>query len=266
MHALERVRTDVGAPRALPTHEDLLLGASLRYRVPSPAGFEPSVPPHGPMMLLRVMGLDGWNADPGRPGVAQHPDLAALLGVGVLAVPSGSPPEAAGFTKRATLPGNAVALARPAVPRVRLVHHVEAVATDADAVERTIASPVDVVIVGDPPAVAMPPAGAAESARIVVDEPEHVAIDVDATSDAMLMLTDTYYPGWSATVDGEPAPIWRAYATFRAVHVGAGAHRVEYRYAPRSFTLGAAVSALGLLIVVVLTASATARARRGAGS
>jgi hypothetical protein len=269
MRALERVRVDAGAPRALPTHEDLLLGASLRYRVPSPAGFEPSVPPHGPMTLLRVMGLDGWAADPGRPGVAQHEDLAALLGVGVLAVPPGSPPEAVGFVERATLPGNAVALARPAVPRVRLVHRVDAVATDADAVERTIADPADdvVIVAGDePPSVAPPPGGDAESARIAVDEPEHVAIDVEARSDAMLMLTDTYYPGWSATVDGNPVPIWRANVTFRAVHVGPGAHRVEFRYAPRSFTFGAAVSALALVIVAVLTASATARAPRGAGS
>jgi hypothetical protein len=255
MRALARLRAELDAPRVLPAQADLLAGAPLRYRLPSPAGFEPAVPPRGPMSLLRILGLDGWNANPTRVEVARHPDLAALLGVGVLAVPPGAAPEAAGFTARATLPGNMVALARPAVPRARLVHRVLEVASEGETLQRVVADgAADAVVLAGSgtPALMSVPADASETVRVVVDEPERVALDATVAADAMLVLTDTYYPGWYATVDGSPAHIWRADHMFRGILLGAGVHRVELRYVPRSFLLGAALSAFGLAIVGAL--------------
>ena len=60
--------------------------------------------------------------------------------------------------------------------------------------------------------------------------------------DGYLVLTDAYYPGWIATVDGQPAHIERADILFRAVKVPAGQHRVEFRYQPQSFAIGAVIS------------------------
>jgi uncharacterized membrane protein YfhO len=60
--------------------------------------------------------------------------------------------------------------------------------------------------------------------------------------DGYLVLTDAYYPGWAATVDGQPTEIERADITFRAVKVPAGQHRVEMYYQPPSFAIGAAIS------------------------
>jgi uncharacterized membrane protein YfhO len=68
-------------------------------------------------------------------------------------------------------------------------------------------------------------------------------IEVSADSDGYLVLTDAWYPGWTATIDGAPVEILRADVAFRAVRVGPGAHRVEFRYEPQTVRAGVAVSA-----------------------
>jgi hypothetical protein len=77
---------------------------------------------------------------------------------------------------------------------------------------------------------------------LVSYSPEAVVIDVNAPQDGYLVLTDAYYPGWTATVDGQPAGIERADIMFRAVKVPAGQHRVELRYQPQSFRFGLLIS------------------------
>ncbi len=60
------------------------------------------------------------------------------------------------------------------------------------------------------------------TARIVTDIPERVVVDVKAGAPAYLVLADTFDPGWSATVNGKPAPIRAAYIAFRACVRAAG--------------------------------------------
>jgi uncharacterized membrane protein YfhO len=59
-----------------------------------------------------------------------------------------------------------------------------------------------------------------------------------------LVLTDTWRPGWRATVDGRATPIHEAYGALRGVVVPAGPHTVEFRYRPWSAYWGALSSAL----------------------
>jgi hypothetical protein len=80
------------------------------------------------------------------------------------------------------------------------------------------------------------------------DDPESLAIDVDAPRRGFLLLADQYRDGWHATVDGVAAPIERANYVFRLVEVPAGRSRVEFRYDPPGLRLGALVSALALLV------------------
>lgn len=70
-----------------------------------------------------------------------------------------------------------------------------------------------------------------------------------------LVLSDTYYPGWQAFVDGLPATILRANFAFRAVALPAGEHVVEFEYRPVSFRLGAVATALTSLVVLGLLVS-----------
>ncbi|MHB8628500.1 MAG: YfhO family protein [Aggregatilineales bacterium] len=68
----------------------------------------------------------------------------------------------------------------------------------------------------------------------------------------LLTLSDQFYPGWQATVDGQPTAIVRADTVFRAVCVPAGDHTVDFVYRPLSFFIGVGVSAAGWLIWLVL--------------
>jgi uncharacterized membrane protein YfhO len=66
------------------------------------------------------------------------------------------------------------------------------------------------------------------------------------------VLSDQYFPGWRATVDGAPASIVRANYAFRLVEVPRGRSVVEFRYAPASVPIGAAVSGATLVGLAVL--------------
>ncbi len=65
-----------------------------------------------------------------------------------------------------------------------------------------------------------------------------------------LVLTDTYYPGWHAYVDGQKSKILRANYLFRAVAVPAGNHTVEFKFEPASFWAGVVLFILGATVTV----------------
>jgi hypothetical protein len=102
-----------------------------------------------------------------------------------------------------------------------------------------------------------------DAAEIESYEPERVEIATDSPRDGFLVLSDTYRPGWSASVDSAPSPILRAHAAFRAVSVPAGKHRVVFLYRPASLRLGAAVSLLALGVLLVWSAFSWIRRKRG---
>ncbi len=97
-------------------------------------------------------------------------------------------------------------------------------------------------------------AAAVDRVRITSDIGSEVRIEVSAQDGGYLVLTDTYYPGWRARVDGEERPILQANYFYRAVPIGPGDHEVVFRYEPRSFALGLRISlaTLGLLLLGVL--------------
>jgi hypothetical protein len=100
------------------------------------------------------------------------------------------------------------------------------------------------------------------TARIVRYEDTVVDIDTDAAGRRLLVLVDLAYPGWTATVDGAPARVFRAYHALRAVSVPAGRHRVRFRFEPWSLRLGAWLSLAGVLATVGV---AVAGRRRSGG-
>jgi hypothetical protein len=90
---------------------------------------------------------------------------------------------------------------------------------------------------------------------------------VSAPGTRLLVVNDTYYPGWVARVDGYHAQIHRANALFMGVIGPAGEHEVVLEYRPPSFTAGLAVSAMAAvaLAVLMLGAGAFTRLRRAIG-
>jgi hypothetical protein len=94
---------------------------------------------------------------------------------------------------------------------------------------------------------------AGPAATLTRYDPQDVAMVVPASSrGGLVVLTDQWYPGWTATVDGRDAPILRVDTALRAVAVGPGSHTIEYRYAPRWPVHGLGVTALTAALVGVV--------------
>ncbi len=98
-------------------------------------------------------------------------------------------------------------------------------------------------------------------------EPNRVEVEVRGAP-GFLVLTDVWYPGWTATVDGKPVDIYRANHAFRAVAVPAGTHTVVFHFEPASYFLGRRISLVSLVAVAVLLlilAACAGRRRSRAG-
>jgi hypothetical protein len=85
----------------------------------------------------------------------------------------------------------------------------------------------------------------------VLDEgPNFAEVEVASPTPAFLVCSDTYYEGWVASIDGVPAPIYRANYCFRAVAVPAGTHRLRMAFRPWTFRAGLAVSLISLAVAL----------------
>ena len=82
--------------------------------------------------------------------------------------------------------------------------------------------------------------------------PNHVTIQTRQEGNGFLVLNDTYFPGWTVTVDGKEKKILRANHYYRAVQLGPGEHTLEFDYFPEGFKEGLIVSSISLLILIAL--------------
>jgi Bacterial membrane protein YfhO len=80
-----------------------------------------------------------------------------------------------------------------------------------------------------------------------------VTIETETSNDGILVLLDSYYPGWKAYVDGFETPIARANHFYRAVAVPRGRHLVEFKYEPLSFKIGLLISSMTLVALLFIS-------------
>jgi hypothetical protein len=101
------------------------------------------------------------------------------------------------------------------------------------------------------------------SARVEIPRYENQAVDLTAAAngDGVLVLADSYYPGWKAYLDGRETPILRVNHFYRGVIVPAGQHRIEFRYEPRSFAIGLIISLSTIVGLGLLCGARLLRAR-----
>ncbi len=92
-------------------------------------------------------------------------------------------------------------------------------------------------------------------------ESDRVELDVSLETPGMVVLSDIYYPGWTLTIDGVPAPVYRANRMMRGAAVKSGKHKLVYQYRPRSVQVGLIISALGLISLVSLAVRFVTRPR-----
>jgi len=82
--------------------------------------------------------------------------------------------------------------------------------------------------------------------------PGHISIDLSSEYESLLILTDSFYPGWIAAIDGEETEILQTDILFRGIVVPAGSHEVIFEYKPASFRIGVLVTIAGLLGLITL--------------
>ncbi|MBN1168605.1 YfhO family protein [Candidatus Woesebacteria bacterium] len=83
-------------------------------------------------------------------------------------------------------------------------------------------------------------------------ESQEITIKVNTKRDALLFLSDTFYPGWEAYVDGEKEKIVRANYAFRAVPVRSGSKTVKFVYNPKSFKIGLWISGVTFIFLIAI--------------
>lgn len=103
------------------------------------------------------------------------------------------------------------------------------------------------------------PTSPVEVVRHLDSSPQRVELEVTMARPGLVILADVYYPGWTLTIDGKDAPIYRANRLMRGAAVKAGTHRLVYTYRPRSIRVGGAISLAGLATLTGLVASGLRR-------
>jgi hypothetical protein len=83
----------------------------------------------------------------------------------------------------------------------------------------------------------------------ISESPNRIAIQLRSEIGGWLVVSDAYYPGWRATINGEKVSIRKANSLFRAVYVSPGDHTLVFSYQPYSFYFGALISLLVLFVL-----------------
>jgi hypothetical protein len=142
--------------------------------------------------------------------------------------------------------------------------------SDRDAAQRLLDpsfDPTREVLIQDAPADARIDSGSATNtvagtAAIVSEGAREMTIRTQSSADAFLLLADTYYPGWTATIDGQAAPVYRANLSVRALALPPGTHEVRFHYDPPGFRLGLLVSTAAMALLILWLTGALYGARR----
>lgn len=82
----------------------------------------------------------------------------------------------------------------------------------------------------------------------------HIQVEVNASTEAMLVVLDSFYPGWEARVDSQPVKLYKTDYAFRGVKVSQGSHVVDFIYYSKSLSWGSSLSLLsiGVLLTILI--------------
>jgi hypothetical protein len=89
-----------------------------------------------------------------------------------------------------------------------------------------------------------------QEGKLILISSDELDIKVNTESPGLLVLSDQYYPGWRAYVDGRLTPIYPVNSIFRGVFLDTGNHVIEFRYRPQSFIIGGIISAVSLITTI----------------
>jgi hypothetical protein len=146
---------------------------------------------------------------------------------------------------------------RGTLPRVRLVGAVRA--SDDPARDLPTIDPATTALAARPLDLDGGPAGTA----VLLDErPGRLRIETESPGRQLLVVAESHDPGWEVRIDGALAEVERVNGDFLGCAVGAGRHRVEFRFRPAVLRMGLLVSLAGLAAVLLLAAVSLASSWR----
>ena len=211
---------------------------------------------YNPLVLTHWQGL--WDNNPGR-----HTRIYDMYNVRYVIVRDGTPLDDQ-YSLAYDAPGPLAVYENPdPLPRAWLVHAAQ-VLPDEEAVIAALNQPsfepLHTVVLAQHhvnssiPATAEQPTPSSTSGPVSVRaySPSEIMLTAHAERPGYLVLSEVWFPGWLATVNGESAPVWRANYTFRALPVPAGDLEVRLWYAPASWRRGLALLGVGLLLLAGL--------------
>jgi hypothetical protein len=152
-----------------------------------------------------------------------------------------------------------------ALPRAWIVHSARRMEPliALDRLESGAVDPRETALLEEkPPPLERPEDPSEDEARVTRYEPNRIELDASTGARGLLVLSEVYYPGWNAYVDGEKVEIRRADHLLRAIPVPAGEHTVELRYEPWTLRAGTALSLFTAAALVALVALAVISRRR----
>ncbi|MFA5070618.1 MAG: YfhO family protein [Patescibacteria group bacterium] len=85
---------------------------------------------------------------------------------------------------------------------------------------------------------------------IIAEKPEKIELAVSSNQPSILVVKDSDYPGWQASLDGQTVKIERINVYMRAIKMPAGNHKITMKYQPVSLRIGAAVSLITILLLI----------------
>jgi hypothetical protein len=164
-----------------------------------------------------------------------QPDLRLLGLLNVEYLVAGFPMNWPGLTLMAQIDGLWVYRNQHTLPRVWIVHPAVDAAGDWETQWATLADQAIATI-----------ATGEDVARMTHYAPDRIEVEARSAADGMLVLSEIWYPGWQATVDGKAQPVERVAGILRGVQLTRGTHQVVLVYDPASARRGAGLSLAGI--------------------
>jgi hypothetical protein len=225
--------------------------------------------------LITLLGEYNFDA----PALRVHPALPNILKTyGVSHLLSPYPQQGTAF-ELVSYDGHAYVYRVAGSARVRVVRAARHVTTDQQTARRLLDfsfNPDREILLDDAPDSIHPtvdeidaaggetyPAG---RAAITSESSRQIVIDAEAPADGFLLLADTFYPGWTATVDGAPTPIYRANHSVRGIQLPRGRHEVRFTYEAPGYIRGLAITLLSVSMLLVWAGGAAYAGRRASGN
>jgi len=98
--------------------------------------------------------------------------------------------------------------------------------------------------------------------KLTAYEPNALKYDVTSGKGGVIVFSEIYYPGWTATIDGKPAEVGRVNYVLRALRVEPGNHKVELSFQPKSIDTTETIAYVGYLLILLAAGFAIYRGRK----